>query len=388
MLSIRRGVIGLLLTVCSLCAATNAASAREVLYGTGSEGDGGSPSTLYTLDRANGSALQAIGPVGFAVTGLAVDPADGTLYATTGRATAGGAPNPGSLITIDRTTGAGTLVGDLRPDTETAGDITFTPDGALFGWLQPTSNDLATIDKSTGAASIVGNSGITTVGSGLASSPDGVLYHAALDDGPLWTINRATGAATVVADLNGTESLQIPGLSFDAAGTLFGAWLDYGSTGPRPSRLLTIDTFTGALTFLGPSVNRLDAIAFVEVQSTRTVTLAVAKVRPKTESSAPRLKVKKGKKVIFSGNVSAPDDATGCAAGQTLRLERKRPRESSFTGFAEAQTDASGRFSTTQKIKKTYQYRASLVETDACSNALSLTEKVKVKKRKKKTAPR
>ena len=210
------------------------------------------------LDRANGSVLQPIGPVGFAVTGLAVDPADGTLRRRVERPPAA---RPTRLTDHDQQDDrAGALVGDLRPDTETAGDITFTPDGALFGWLQPTSNDLATIDKSTGAASIVGDSAIATVGSGLASSSDGVLYHAALDSGPLWTINRATGAATVVADLNGTDSLQIPGLSFDAGGTLFGAWLDYGSTGPRPSRLLTIDTGTGALTFLGPSVNRLDAI--------------------------------------------------------------------------------------------------------------------------------
>jgi hypothetical protein len=114
----------------------------------------------------------------------------------------------------------------------------------------------------------------------------------------------------------------------------------------------------------------------------------VAKAKPKAESSAPRLKVKKGKKVTFSGDVSAPDDATGCAAGQTVRLERKRPSESSLTTFVEVQTDASGKFSTTQKVKKTYEYRASLVETGACSNALSLTEKVKAKKRKKKKAPR
>ena len=130
-----------------------------------------------------------------------MDPTDGTLYGLTGRETSGGAPNPGSLMKVNRTTGAGTLIGDLRPDTETAGDLTFTPDGALLGWLVPDCNDLATIDKTSGAASIVGGSGIVGHRVGFRTSPGGTLFHAALDTGPLYTIDRTTGAATPVDSL-------------------------------------------------------------------------------------------------------------------------------------------------------------------------------------------
>ena len=59
----------------------------------------------------------------------------------------------GALITIDRDTGAGTLVGTLAGG-DPAADLTFL-DGTLFGWLERTAKDLATIDKATGVATVV-----------------------------------------------------------------------------------------------------------------------------------------------------------------------------------------------------------------------------------------
>jgi hypothetical protein len=315
-----------------------------------------------------------------------VDPTDGTLYGTTGRAEAGGAPNPGSLITIDPETGAGTLVGDLSPGTETAGDITFTPDGTLYGWLLPSppANDLATIDKTTGAASIVGESGLSTHGSGLASSPEGTLFHAALDDSPLWTIDRATGAATPIATLSGTEGFQFAALAFDAAGTLFGLHLEYSSAPPRPAELVTIDIATGVFTPRGPLVDSLDAIAFGQVQSERTVSFDATKAKKKKAAGKePLLRVLKGKKARFSGQVSAPEDTTGCQANQTVELQRKKPSQATFTTVETLQTDAAGSFTTKERVKKTFQWRAFLTENPDCDDATSNSEKVKAKKKKR-----
>lgn len=375
------GCVALLVVCCGLQALAATASAKEVLYGAGAEGDGGSPSNLYVLNPSSGSARKNIGPIGFSVTGLAVDPANGTLYGSTGREAGGGAPNPGSLIKINRTTGAGTLVGDLRPDTDTAGDLTFTPDGALFGWLvgmSGNSNNLVTIDKLTGAATVVGASGIAgNHGSGLASSAGGTLFHAALDTGPLYTVDRTTGAATPVAPLSGTESLQINALSFNAAGTLYGSWLDYGSTGPRPSRLLTINTASGAISFLGPSVNRLDAIVFAE--SKRTVTFDATKAKAKKAGGGRSLTVTKGQKVRFSGDLKAPRTLAGCESNQTVEVQRKKPKQRTFRTFARVRTGAAGKFSIKKKIKKTFLYRAVVGETAVCDDATSNREKVRAK---------
>jgi Ca2+-binding RTX toxin-like protein len=254
----RRFLAALVASCCALLAFASVASAQERLYGaTG----GPTPSNLYLLDPASGAVLQTVGPIGFAVTGLAVDPSTGTLYGTT---TALDPANPCSLITINKTTGAGTLVGahGACPPEDAVADITFTPDGTLFGWLEADADDLATINKATGAASIVGDAGLSTLGSGLASDSAGTLFFAGQTDiGPLRTVDRATGATTQVAFLNGTTTDPIAALAFNSAGTLFGVRID-NDLASRPTELITIDTASAAINVRGPSVNRLDAIAF------------------------------------------------------------------------------------------------------------------------------
>jgi Ca2+-binding RTX toxin-like protein len=256
-----RFLAALVASCSALLAFASFASAQEVLYGA--DGAQGNPSTnLYRLDPATGAVLQTVGPIGFPITGLAVDPTTRTLYGSTGRGPSGA--GNGRLVSIDKSTGAGTLIGDLRPDPddEAAADITFTPDGTLFGWLEPDSDDLVTINKGTGAATIVGESGENTFGSGLASNAAGTLYYAGYGDaGPLHTVNRGTGATTVATTLNGTTNDAIAALAFDAAGTLFGVRLD-STPATSTAELITIDPASGAISVRGPSVNRLDAIVF------------------------------------------------------------------------------------------------------------------------------
>jgi hypothetical protein len=95
-------------------------------------------------------------------------------------------------------------------------------------------------------------------------------------------------------------------------------------------------------------------------------------------------KVKKGKKVLLSGQVTATASQGACAAAQTVELLRKRPSQTAFTAFATVQTDAQGSFSLKKKVKKTFEYRAQVLETAACGAALSNSEKVKVRKKKEK----
>jgi hypothetical protein len=364
----RRFLAALVASCSALLAFASFASAQQVLYGA--NGARGIPSNLYILNPSSGAVLQNVGPIGFAVTGLAVDPTTGTLYGSTGQQgrPPGGAPNPGSLITINKTTGAGTLVGDQRPDDETAADITFTPDGALFGWLEDGSDDLVTIDKASGAATIVGNSGLDTFGSGLASDSAGTLFFAGEgDDGPLRTVNRATGSTGQVATLNGTAGDPIAALAFNSAGTLFGVRIDF-NLDARPTDLLTINTTSGAITSLGPSVDRLDAIVFAPKPG-RSVNL--------------KKKVKKGGKVRLFGHVDAPGNEAACANGQTVELQRKKPKGGKFGVFRQLKTNTAGDYSTKVKVKKTFTYRAFLPEISLCDDVTSKKQKVKKKKKKK-----
>jgi RTX calcium-binding nonapeptide repeat (4 copies) len=233
------------------------AATTQTLYGA--DGSGGNPSNLYEIDRDTGAVVRTIGPIGFAVTGLAIHPETAELYGSTG----GNAPNdPGSTIKINKATGDGTLIGDQIPATDSgAADITFTSDGTLYGWSEG-SDDLVTINLASGAATVVGESGAGTLGSGLSASPDDTLFFAGqLDVGNLMTVSRTTGLLTTVALMDGTVGDAINALAFDDRETLLGSRrLD----NQLDRDLITINTSNGHITSIGPSVARLDAIEFSE----------------------------------------------------------------------------------------------------------------------------
>ena len=245
----------LVATIFVVLIASAATSAQTLYLATG----GSTNSNLYIINPANGAVISTVGPIGFAITGMAVHPVTGVLYGST----SGNSPsNPRSLITINKTTGAGTLVGQMSALGPVA-DITFTPDGTLYGWLEPGQDDLVTINLTTGLATVVGNSGLSTFGSGIASDASGTLYFAG--DGAnqeLRTVNRTTGLTTVVATMSGSPqpSDAIPALAFQpGTGVLFG--LDGLDGNPNVS-LITINTTTGVVTNRGATVTNADAIAF------------------------------------------------------------------------------------------------------------------------------
>jgi hypothetical protein len=364
MTRVHRFLILLSASACGLLALAGSASADLLL---GANGAGNNPSNLVVLDPSTGSVIRTVGPIGFGVTGLAIDPTTGTLYGATGRNTgAGTGPNPVSLIRINRTTGAGSLVGKLRPDNEGAADLTFTPDGTLYGWLEPNTDDLITIDKATGAATVVGDSGLDTYGSGIASNASGVLFFAGDgESGPLWTIDRNTGAATQVGTLTGPDTKGVSSLAFDSTGKLFGSILPSDSTHGFASSLITIQTPSGSLTNLGPSIDRLDALVFVP---SRSVTL--------------KKKLKNhGTKVKLSGKINDSTDPA-CAGGQTVQIQRKKlgkskGKKKKFKTFKTRTTNKSGAYSTKAKVKQSFKYRAFAPEGPTCDDATSKVKKVK-----------
>ncbi|MBC7855334.1 MAG: hypothetical protein IAF94_18045 [Pirellulaceae bacterium] len=227
-----------------------------VLYGaTG----GNVNSDLYTVNTTTG-ATTSLGPIGFAVTGLAVHPGTGVLYGST---SSNSPLNPRSIITIDKTTGAGTLVGAVGITTQVIADIDFDAGGTLYGWAEPSTDDLVTINTATGAATVVGNSGISTFGAGIADVNGTLFFAGEGSDAELRTVSKATGLTTVVATLSGApaSSAAISAMSTDPdTGTLFAVATENGT--PNSASLVTINTTTGAVTIIGALPNRFDAIAF------------------------------------------------------------------------------------------------------------------------------
>jgi hypothetical protein len=97
---------------------------------------------------------------------------------------------------------------------------------------------------------------------------------------------------------------------------------------------------------------------------------------------ANKNKVKKGKRVTLTGQLNQLARQEACESGQTVQLQRKKPSQATFTTVEQLQTDAAGRFSAKEKVKKTSEYRAQVAGSATCGAGLSNTEKVKVKKKK------
>jgi len=252
-----------ILPLAFLLLARVSAPAGEILYG----GNGGHSNS----DSINDGSLVIIDPVTAAVTvvghpegvarltGIAFD-SSGALFAST--MTGGGYPPPppvltSSLIQIDP--GSGRLLSTIGPirdgpggPTMSISEIAFQPGtGVLFGVR--TQHDglskpgwLYTIDKTTAVATLVGNTSVFFAT--IAFAPNGTLYEAAADLGPLGplhprllTLNPANAAI-----LSTVSVLEYFGaLTFRKSdGACF------GSTGDD-HEIFRIDPATGSLTLVG-----------------------------------------------------------------------------------------------------------------------------------------
>jgi hypothetical protein len=235
------------------------AHAAQRLFGA--DGAGGNPATnLYVLNPTNGAIISTIGPIGFAITGLAFDPSTGVLYGSTGNASP---TSPRSLVRIDTATGAGTLIGSFGVSTQTMADLTFFG-GTLYG-SGSSRGALYTVNVATGLATLVGLSGRTSFafGNALAANRAGNFFAAAGDGSSLelFSVNPSTGLQTLIGTITGAPAptQAITALAFDASNTLFGA---NAGNDNQSAFLLTIDPTTGAAVNLGQTVDGLDAIAF------------------------------------------------------------------------------------------------------------------------------
>lgn len=245
-----------LLTLTAAVAPSGAGVIGFELYGA--LGTTATTSDLYSINSATGDET-AIGPIGFAVTGLAIDPTDGTLYGSTSN---NSDASPGSLITIDPETGDGTLVGSLGVGSQTAADLAFDASGTLYGLIEASSDDLVTIDTATGAATFVGDAGFSSYGSGIDydADRDAMLWAADGLNGSFRSIDLGDGSSTELFPLGGADANAVAALDTGCDGALWGVNLNTDEAA-RPASLITIDRADGTVQQGAATVDRLDAIA-------------------------------------------------------------------------------------------------------------------------------
>jgi len=146
-----------------------------------------------------------------------------------------------TLITIDTTTGARTVIGSLGKEfSGISYDITTS---TMYG---VSLTGLYTIDMTTGAATLVADSVVTgSVFINLACSPiNGNLYTLDIVTDSLYKLDKTTGAATLIGDI-GTDASYAQDAEFSSDGTFYMALYNV-STSPS-GMLSTCDTTTAAL---------------------------------------------------------------------------------------------------------------------------------------------
>lgn len=151
---------------------------------------------LYEIDHLNGN-MTFIGSCGLNIGGLAWDGT--TMYACTGT----------QLVIIDPEDGTATMVGPMG-NTQFMVGIACNSAGEMYG-VDIYDDNLYSINKTTGAATVIGPLGIdlSEYAQDIAyDKSNDVLYLAGFVDlvGKLYTVNTSTGAATMVGEfMNGAE---------------------------------------------------------------------------------------------------------------------------------------------------------------------------------------
>jgi hypothetical protein len=267
-----RALRALLCAVFVLVGSASRAEAGVIFAATAA----GAAGELYTLDPATGAVIADIGPlndasaVNYPITGLAFNPLTGTLYGSTGNAGSVDA----MLVTINPLTAQVSVVGPFNAgptnsngDPSTMADIDFDGAGNLYGVASIGGPNLYSINPATGQATLVGANGVSTStsGGGLGISPGGIFYGTPTAS-RFGTYNSTTGAFTNIANpAKPTGGGAYGALSF-GDGTLYG--LNVGAGSPPSTAIATFDLATGATTLVGTTLSSLDAIAYVPEPTT------------------------------------------------------------------------------------------------------------------------
>jgi sugar lactone lactonase YvrE len=198
-----RKISAISVSACGLLAASavllNATSTRgDVLLGCDSfTGD------LLTIDPTTGSGSVAAN-LGIRPVGLAHNPATGVTYVR----------DFFNLYTLDTATLSTTLIG---PAGFGVSGLTFNATHTHLFSVDQITRELHRIDPATGASVIVGSTGATGSPLDLALSPWGAVYMHTFE-GDLFEVNLATGASTLVA----SAGVGLTSIEFAPDGTLLG----------------------------------------------------------------------------------------------------------------------------------------------------------------------
>jgi hypothetical protein len=198
--NVRRSVLGTTIpsknlgSIAGIASYSAARRASDGLVFVTQRGAGAGLNTMYSFNTTTGTS-SLIGTIGSSVPDIYRLAFNGSnvLYAM---------DNNNVLYTLNQSTAAPTTV--CNPVTGTGlvtgggGDFAFSANGTLYLMSNNTTNYLYTINIGTCTATQIGTTGLTTFAS-IAFDQNDVLYGARYTGQDLYTINKSTGAPTLIA---------------------------------------------------------------------------------------------------------------------------------------------------------------------------------------------
>jgi len=215
---------------------------------------------LYSINLGNSTAslvgaIRLPGPKPIAITGLSVHPVSGVFYGVTSPQS----PNaPRSLVVVDPVTANATLVGELSAGVS---DITFDSAGALYGWI-PATGQVGVINIANAAVTFLGNPGPSSTPAGIAIDANNIAFLTRTGaTGTLDTVDLHSGDVKPGPTLTGAPFPSvINSMAFSPSGLLLAVNSNAGA--PASTRLVAINTATGAVSAIGALPDDTDALTF------------------------------------------------------------------------------------------------------------------------------
>ena len=230
----------LMLVLMSVWICLSPVSASATLFGITFDNE------LISIDESTGAG-SLIGTLG-SVMGFGLADLGGSLYTYDQSA--------GRIAELDPTTGGTLQVIDIGLTISGEAGLTFRSDGAGFIMDNP-EGDLYTFDIIAGTSSLI-VSGLTQM-DGLDFDGSDVLFGLSQVSYELYTSDEVAGLQTFIGDTgqNDANPPSLGGLSFRSDGALFGALDD---------DLYTIDPTTGGATFIGDiGFDKVSGLSFLGV---------------------------------------------------------------------------------------------------------------------------
>jgi hypothetical protein len=239
-----------------------AAGRRAVLYAA--SGTFGVTGILYTLDPATGAVLTTVGPLNdaagnnYGMGGLKYHPITGIFYGVTMNDSP---THPNYLVIVDPATALVTPIGPLG---WVLTDIAIDPTTGIVYAVSGYNQKFYTVDTTTGQAVQIGSTQLGFQnGGGLAADRTGALFG--VDNFSFYSYNKMTGLATLI----GPTSLGnlVKAADVNPSNVFYGLEGGGGIDNNHLRWLVTFNVTTGLGMRVGQiTVGDLDALAFIPVR--------------------------------------------------------------------------------------------------------------------------